>query len=67
MTVNKKLMKMFESLTQNDVETARKIFKETIVEMARQEIAEHEDWDFSDDEDFGDDDLLDVSFDDGED
>ena len=65
MTVNKKLMKMFESLTHNDVDTARKIFKEALIEMARQEISLHEDWeDFEGDDDFGDDDLLlDTDFD----
>ncbi len=58
MSVNTKLTKMLESLNENDEATARKLFHEAIVEMAKDIYSEMEDFDLDDDMNFeGDDDL----------
>lgn len=63
MTVNPKLKKMFESLNENDVEKARALFHDVVVEMSREiykELDTEDEFDFDfEEEDF----LLDPDFD----
>lgn len=63
MTVNPKLRKMFESLNENDLESARSLFHDVVVEMSKEIYKEMDEEDF----DFQDDDaMLDPDFDDEE-
>lgn len=69
MTVNPKLKKTFESIMENDIETARSLFHDVVVEMSKEiyRTLESEDSTFDFDfEEEGGDDLLDPDFDDEE-